>query len=145
MDSDFTKEIGGHLVEYFAEDHTYLVDGVLLPSITGLVRRKVGFKYADVPPDVLREAARRGTEVHEAIEAYVKCGAESDLPEVRNFKFLCKKLNYKVLDSEVPVVLSHHDDPVAVGRLDLVIYKSEHQIGGADIKRTATLDKASLF
>ena len=144
MDKDFTTEIHGHCVEYFAEDHTYLVDGILLPSITGLVRKKVGFRYGDVPPDVLREAARRGTEVHEAIEAYVKEGKDSDLPEVLNFRFLCRCLRYDVFDSEVPVVLFFRGDPVAAGRVDLVISR-DGILGGADIKRTATLDKEYLF
>ena len=32
--SDFTKDIKGYTLEYFDDDHVYLVDGVIVPSIS---------------------------------------------------------------------------------------------------------------
>ena len=48
-----------------------------------------------------------------------------------------------MVDNEVPVLLSVGDTPVCAGRLDLVI-KMDNKLGGADIKRTSSLDKEYL-
>lgn len=136
-------EIAGHVLEYFDDTHEYLVDGVLVPSITQILKIKFGNKYNGVSQEVLNRAAEKGTEVHEAIERYCKTGESSDLKEVRNFKFLQKQYKFEVLDNEVPIILFLNDEPVAAGRLDLVL-KLDNKIGGGDIKRTATLDKEYL-
>ena len=136
-------EIAGHILEYFDDTHEYLVDGVLVPSITQILKIKFGNKYDGVSQKVLNRAAEKGTEVHEAIERYCKTGESSDLKEVRNFKFLQKQYKFEVLDNEVPIILFLNDEPVAAGRLDLVL-KLDNKIGGGDIKRTATLDKEYL-
>lgn len=135
--------IAGHVLEYFDDTHEYLVDGVLVPSITQILKIKFGNKYDGVSQKVLIRAAEKGTEVHEAIERYCKTGESSDLKEVRNFKFLQKQYKFEVLDNEVPIILFLDDEPVAAGRLDLVL-KLDNKIGGGDIKRTATLDKEYL-
>ena len=36
---DYTTEIKGHVLEFIDDEHTYLVDGIILPSITGIVRQ----------------------------------------------------------------------------------------------------------
>lgn len=136
-------EIAGHVLEYFDDTHEYLVDGVLVPSITQILKIKFGNKYDGVSQKILNRAAEKGTEVHEAIERYCKTGESSDLKEVRNFKFLQKQYKFEVLDNEVPIILFLNDEPVAAGRLDLVL-KLDNKIGGGDIKRTATLDKEYL-
>lgn len=138
-----TWEIAGHTLEYFDDTHEYLVDGVIVPSITQILKIKFGNKYDGVSKKVLNRAAEKGTEVHEAIERYCKTGEISDLKEVRNFKFLQKQYKFEVLDNEVPIILFLNDEPVAAGRLDLVL-KLDNKIGGGDIKRTATLDKEYL-
>lgn len=140
---DYTMEIKGHTLEYFDDEHLYLVDGVIVPSITQLLKVKFGGKYDRVSKTVLNRASEAGTAVHDAIEAYCKTGIEANLPEVRNFKFLQKQYGFDVLENEVPIILFFNDKPVCAGRLDMVI-KMDDQIGGADIKRTSTLDKEYL-
>ena len=137
-------EIKGHELEFFPDGHVYLVDGVILPSITQILSARFGGKYANVNKADLDRAAAAGTAVHAAVEAYVKTGAESDLPELRGFKFLQRSYGFDVVDCEVPVILFDGEDPVAAGRLDLVL-RMNGELGGADIKRTATLDKDYLF
>ena len=141
---DYTAEIRGRTLEYFEDEHLYLVDGIIVPSITQIVKKIVGGRYKDVPADVLKRAADKGTAVHEAIENYVKNGVDSTLPELRGFKFLQRQYNFRVLESEVPVILFDAVSPIAAGRLDLVL-EMDGKIGGADIKRTATLDKEYLY
>lgn len=140
---DFVKEIDGHTLEFFEVGHVYLVDGVIVPSITELLKIRFGHKYDQVSKTVLRAAADKGTAVHDAIERYCKTGDESEYPEVRNFKFLQRQFGFTVKENETPVILSYNDKPIAAGRLDLVL-EMGGKIGGADIKRTSTLDKDYL-
>lgn len=149
---DFIDEINGHTLEFFEDEHLYLVDGVIVPSITQILSFRFGKKYAHVRRDVLERAAQAGTAVHEAIERYCKTGEESDLPELRNFKFLQRQYGFVVRKNEVPVILfdvcegstSWTDNPpIAAGRLDLVL-QMDIEFGGADIKRTSVLDKTYL-
>jgi hypothetical protein len=144
MRGDFVQEINGHTLEYFDDEHIYLVDGLIVPSITQLLKVKFGNKYDGVSRGTLQRASEAGTEVHEAIERYCETGEEADLPEVRNFKFLQRQYKFKVLENEVPVILFLRDEPISAGRLDMVIEMGGH-VGGADIKRTSALDKDYLF
>lgn len=133
-------DITGHALEYYDEEHIYICDGVIVPSITQILKLKFGGKYSKVSGAVLNRAAEKGTAVHKAIQDYCERGEDSDLIELRNFKFLQKQYKFEVLQNEVPVILFKDDIPVAAGRLDLVL-KMDDKIGGADIKRTSTLDK----
>ena len=133
-------KIRGREVEYIDDGHIYLVDGIVVPSITQILKHRFGKKYDFVNSDVLKKAADKGTAVHEAIEMWCREGIPSDLPEVRNFEFLKKKYGFEVVENEVPVILERDGEPIAAGRLDLVL-KMDGHIGGADIKRTSSLDK----
>lgn len=138
-----TWDIAGHCLEFIEDSHTYICDGIVLPSITQILKVKFGNKYSNVNKAVLQRASEKGTEVHEAIERYCKEGIESDLVELQNFKFLQKQYKFDVIDNEVPVILFRVGKPIACGRLDLVLIKDD-LIGLGDIKRTATLDKNYL-
>ena len=142
-----TTIINGHTLEFIENGHIYVCDGLVVPSITQMLKLKFGGKYNGVSKSVLQKASEKGTMVHEAIEKYCKYGYESDLPELRNFKFLQRAYKFDVLFNEVPVILSVDGEPVSAGRLDLVIEKIGEdgvlngERGIADIKRTSTLDK----
>ena len=136
-------EINGGVLEYIDETHTYLYDGIVLPSITQLLKVKFGGKYDGIPKATLQRAAELGTAVHKAIEDYEIEGIETDLPELRSWKFLKKAHGFHCLDNEVPVVLFDDGEAVAAGRLDLVLNENG-RIGLGDIKRTSTLDKKYL-
>lgn len=130
----------GHILEYYDDTHTYLVDGIEVDSVTQILKVRFGAKYARVDNATLKRAADKGTAVHEAIERYCAQGLESDLIEVRNFKFLQRLYEFTVIENEVPVILFKDEKPIAAGRLDMVIRIGD-KLGGADIKRTSTLDK----
>lgn len=137
-------EINGVTLEYIDETHTYIADGVIVPSITQMLKVKFGGKYDGVSRATLENAARKGTEVHEAIQRYCECGEESELIEVRNYKFLSKQYGFGAVYNEVPVILFKGGEPIAAGRLDLVLLDATGKFGLGDIKRTATLDKEYL-
>lgn len=139
-----TWDINGHILEYIDETHTYLVDGVIVPSITQILKIKFGNKYAGIDKDVLRRAAEKGTEVHEAIEYFEKYNIDNiGCQELKDYKFLKKQYKFNCLDNEVPIILFKNDKPIAAGRLDLVLEMNDIK-GLGDIKRTSTLDKEYL-
>ena len=135
-----TWEIKGYTLEYIDEIHQYLVNGLCIPSITQLIKIKFGNKYNGINKEVLQKAADKGSEMHEAIELYEKEGKESDIPELRNYKFLKKHYKWEVLQSEIPIILFKDDEPIAAGRLDQVIKIGEEK-GINDLKRTSAFDK----
>lgn len=138
-----TWGINNCTLEYDDETHTYLVDGVIVPSVTQLIKVKFGEKYAGVNRSTLERAANRGTAIHEAIERYCKTGEGEEVKEVHNFNFLRERHGFNVLENETPIIITKDDTPVAAGRLDLVLdVKGETAI--ADIKTTSVLDKEYL-
>jgi hypothetical protein len=138
-----TFSIKGGTLEYFDDTHTYLYDGLMLPSVTQILGVKYKNDYASVPPAVLDNAAKRGTAVHKAIENYNNSGYDDGSEAVRNFKFLQKQYGFEVLDSELPLVLFKDDMPIACGRLDMTMLM-DGETGIADIKTVSTLNKEKI-
>lgn len=138
-----TFNIKGGTLEFFPETHTYLYDGLMLPSVTQILGVKYRNDYAGVPPAVLNNAAMRGTAVHKAIENYNNSGYDDGSEAVRNFKFLQKQYGFEVLDSELPLVLFKDDMPIACGRLDMTML-IDGQAGIADIKTVSALNKEKI-
>lgn len=138
-----TFSIKGGTLEYFDETHTYLYDGLMLPSVTQILGVKYRNDYANVPPAVLSNAAQRGTEVHKAIENFNVSGYDDGREAVRNFKFLQKQYGFEVLDSELPIVIFKDDFPIACGRLDMTILM-DGETGIADIKTVSALNKEKI-
>ncbi|MCF7933113.1 MAG: hypothetical protein K9K93_08080, partial [Acholeplasmataceae bacterium] len=56
-----TVIVNGRTVEFDANQHIYLVDGIAVPSVTQIVRRTLDWQYTDVDPMVLKRAADLGT------------------------------------------------------------------------------------
>ena len=135
--------IGGHTLEYLDDIHVYLCDGVKVKSITQVLKHRFGNKYDGVDQATLKRASEAGTQMHQIIQDWCEKGIESDLVELRNFKFLQNQYGFNVIENEVPVILSVDDEPVCAGRLDMVIMMDD-KVGIADLKRTSTLDKEYL-
>lgn len=56
-------------VEFIKDTHTYLVDGIVTPSVSTILRATIfADKYRDVPEHVLQNAAFFGTAIHHAVE-----------------------------------------------------------------------------
>lgn len=136
-------EINGKTLEFDHETHQYLCDGLMLPSITQILGVKFGNKYDGIRADVLERAADRGTAIHKAIENFVTEGLDDKSDEVRGYRFLSDRYHFRALESERPVLLHLAGEPIAAGRLDLII-KFVSSVAVADIKTTSTLDKEYL-
>lgn len=135
--------VNGHTLEYLHDEHLYLANGVIVPSVTQILQVKFGDKYKYVSKDVLKKAADKGTAIHNAIEQYERYGEEADYIELRNYQFLKRHYKFECVDSEVPILLFDGDLPVAAGRLDMVLMMDGKK-GLGDIKRTSALDKNYL-
>ncbi len=135
--------IGNNTLEYDDDDHVYIIDGVIVPSITQMLNVKFGNKYDHINKATLERAANRGTMIHKAIENFCKSGEQEEIEEVHNFNFLMKYYGFNVLENETPIILFKNYTPIAAGRLDLIL-----DINGntcvADIKTTSVLDKEYL-
>ena len=138
-----TFSIKGGTLEYFDDTHTYLYDGMMLPSVTQILGVKYKNDYASVPPAVLDNASKRGTAVHKAIENFNVSGYDDGSEAVRNFKFLQKQYGFEVLDSELPIVIFKDDMPIACGRLDMTMLM-DGETGIADIKTVSALNKEKI-
>lgn len=134
-------KLAGRELEFIEDTHTYLVEGKIVPSVTQLLNRKFGGRYDSIPPEVLRKASERGTQIHKAIECYCQ-GFDDGSSEVRDYKFLERVHNFKAVENEIPIILDLGGKTYA-GRLDMIISIN----GGyavADIKTTSTLEKEYL-
>ena len=127
--------IKGYTLEYMDDIHCYLVDGVIVPSITTLIKKD----YNGVSDNVLKRAAEKGTYMHQVIQDYEEKGTENEIIELHNYKFLKKQYKWECLGNEIPIILFIDNKPVAAGRIDMH-YKIEKH-GLMDFKRTAVLDK----
>lgn len=134
-------EINGRVLEYDDFSHTYLVDGIIVSSVTQLLNKKFGHKYDNVIKSTLNAAADRGTKIHKAIEDFCH-GISSDLEEVSDFKFLMNYYGFWVPKNELPIILDFAGKTYA-GRLDLILAIND-ELAVADIKTTSVLDKEYL-
>lgn len=134
------------MIEYIDEEHLYLVDGVLVPSVTQLLHKLFPNKYKNVPQYILDKKAIYGSKVHKAIEELES--NKLDKKEIKEFYIqlsineyfrLKKKYEINVLEQEQII----HYKKYFAGRFDMVaIINGELCL--CDIKTTAELDKEYL-
>lgn len=136
-------DLNGYTLEYDDDTHTYIVDGVIVPSVTQVLKVKFGGMYNSVAPEVLKKAGERGTAVHKSIEDYCTKGIDLGTTEVRHFRFLKSYYDLKPVKNEIPIIVCKDDIPVTAGRLDMIIDKGDDR-AVADIKTTSTLNKEYL-
>lgn len=60
------------MIEFIEDTHSYLYDGVLIPSVSELIRFKFPGAYDGIPEKVLKRKAKYGTKVHELVEGLVR-------------------------------------------------------------------------
>ena len=146
--------IRGHTLEYDDESHTYLCDGLIVPSVTEIIREHLGSKYDGVPADVLAEAARKGTLLHEVIESaensasaetYELSSDEAEMSdEFASYLRLKREYGITCEGNEMPLLICHKGRIVAAGRMDMLAFNGDGELGIIDFKRTYELDDEYL-
>ncbi len=132
------------MIEFLEEDHLYLYDGVIIPSVSEILHYIFPNKYKNVDKETLNKKAVYGSKVHEAIECLEQGKTLPELDEnqqfsIRQWQRLKEKNNIKVLIQEQMI---HYNDKYA-GRFDMVANVNGY-LSLCDIKTTATLDKEYL-
>ncbi len=127
----------------FLEDsHTYLYNGVIIPSVSELIRFKYPQTYKDVPKFVLEKAASYGTAMHQLIEDYENGKAVDDImfdPNIDpNMKSSLKdyieiKLKYILYPKSTEQIISYKGR--FAGRYD-ILTKDDYLI---DVKTTSSV------
>lgn len=128
-------------VVFRSEDHTYWLGEKQLKGITGtLIKRAFPDKYKDVNPAVLANAARRGTELHEAIAFQDRFGGETDNGRVLNYLRLKEERGLETVENEYLVT----DYEQYASSIDIVMTNCRGEVCLVDTKTTYVLDKKSV-
>ncbi|WP_407453514.1 PD-(D/E)XK nuclease family protein [Methanobrevibacter sp.] len=130
-------------IEFIEELHMYLVDGVITPSVSDILRFIFPNKYSNIPASILNAKAEFGTHIHEAIEKYENCEDVELTPmeEIVFEQYLDLKERFEIEPIEQETLV-HFEDRYC-GRLDMIANVSGIR-SLIDIKTTAKLDKESL-
>lgn len=131
-------------IEFLEDEHLYLYKGVLVPSVSELIKFKFPEAYKGVPKRILKNKADYGSRVHEYIERFVK--GEFTLEEldkknidpnikaaVGQFEYLRKMWAFHIKDMEQIV---HYKDKYA-GRYDIRTIDGDDLI--IDLKTTSEI------
>ena len=140
-------------LEFIEEGHIYLKDGIIIPSVSDILKFIFPNKYSDIPIEILQNKAIYGTKVHEVVEMLEKeqkfeIGALKQEIEginyiiessIEQYLKLKKEFEIEMLEQEQIVNYKNH----YAGRFDMVA-----NINGVrslcDIKTTAELDEEYL-
>ena len=134
--------INGHSLEFDEEDHIYICDGIIVPSVSTIL--KVFYNdYANVSRSVLERASEKGTALHEAIELYETTGQGSDLQEFKNYLFLKKHFKFNVISCELPIIYEENGKVLFAGQLDQIIELNGKR-GINDLKRVSSPNKDKI-
>ena len=132
------------MLEFIESDHIYLYEGVIIPSVSEILRFIFPDKYADVPEFILTGAAEHGTLVHELTERLDLGEKLEDLGEInyivkssleQHLK-LVKKHKIKPIEMEQRV----HYQGLYAGTFDLIA-DVDGKRSLVDRKTTYELDK----
>lgn len=132
------------MIEFIEEEHLYLLDGVIVPSVSEILHFIFPNKYKDVPSDVLKAKANYGSIIHEAIEKYENKKNVPNLDYVQEASLnqylrLKEKYSIEVLEQEQMIL---YEDKYA-GRFDMIA-RINGNYSLCDIKTTSVLDKEYL-
>lgn len=72
-------------LEFEDSTHTYRLNGIVIPSVTTVMEPLSAEKYKGISSSTLDNAANKGTEVHNAIENWIKFGIEDISPEHKGY------------------------------------------------------------
>lgn len=99
-------------IEFLEEEHIYIVDGVITPSVTTLIHEIwIPSMYNGINKSVLQKAASYGTKVHSLIEEWNNTHVEPEL-EKKSYEKLALR-RYQALQEEHGIVAEMQEKPVA--------------------------------
>lgn len=132
------------MIEFIEQEHIYLKDGIIVPSVSQILHFIFPDKYKNVDKEILNKKAEYGSTIHKAIECLENSEAMPSLTfiqeeSIKQYLKLKKKYNIAVLEQEQ--IVSYEYD--YCGRFDMIA-NIDSYYSLADIKTTAELDKEYL-
>ena len=130
------------MLEYIEETHQYLYNGILVPSVSGILHKYLfKDKYKDVPEYILKAKAQYGSQLHEAIETLEKDNIlidklnEQQKSSIKQYLDIKEQNNLEVIKQEEMVCYKG----IYAGRFD-IYGKVQNILSLCDIKTTVELD-----
>lgn len=125
-------------IEFLEDTHTYLVNGVIVPSVSDIMTPLAKEYYKEVNEEILERACDRGSAIHKAIEN-IDLGQEYEIEEkwkdyVLQYKKFLALRKPKVI--KVEQQLTNGDFCGTIDR----IYEIEGEIWEVDIKTSAKIN-----
>ena len=131
-------------IEFFEDTHTYLVDGVIVPSVTQVIVEIIGNAYGEVPAAILKKKADYGTKVHRWIEKYAMTGETPKQSEMMKLS----TDQYKHIAFKERIIIQSVEQAIAYGHRYAGTYDMYGTWKGAptifDIKTTVELNTEYL-
>lgn len=129
------------MIEFLPNEHIYLYQGVIVPSVTSILSSTIfKGKYDGIPKYILNNKAQFGTNVHRAIET----DDTSDLNQIEMISYqqwLKLKERYEIAPKKQEILV--HYEELYCGTLDMIAVVNNELIIN-DIKTTAKLDEEYL-
>ena len=123
------------------ELHEYRLGNKQLSGITGMLQRQLfPDEFEGIPDNLLLEAARYGTEVHESIEAFDTSWLNDGTQEVQDYITLCNENNLVHERSEYTVT----DGENWASNIDKVYRMSDDVFSIGDIKTYGTMTSEKM-
>ena len=140
----------GQRVLYSDASHTYIVDGMELPSITSLLSLVYGDTYAHVNSTILKQAADYGTAVHAELQEHIDKRLENPEYNVKTFAYPETQHYFNVVEpiwkikpvatEKIVVLYGPNNRPVAAGRFDLLCTVND-KLTLVDFKTTSAIHR----
>ena len=132
------------MIEYIDQEHVYLYNGEIIPSVTQILSIIFPNKYKGIPEHILKNKANYGTTIHEVIEKFESEGIIEKLNYIQEASFnqylkLKEENKIEIIDQEQII---HYKD-IYAGRYDISGYVNG-KYSLIDIKTTAELDMEYL-
>lgn len=132
------------MIEFIEDGHIYLKDGIIIPSVSEILKYIFPNKYKNVPSYILKKKAEYGTRVHLAIQLLEEQDVKIKLnPNQRAslLQYLDLKKEYKIKVIEQEIIVSYEYE--YAGRLDMIAYVNG-ELSLIDIKTTSEFDEEYL-
>ncbi len=138
------------MIEFVEEEHLYIYDGVIIPSVSEILKFIFPEKYKDVPDYILQNKAEYGSLVHELVEQLENGKTIEELKQDYEFNYIVEASleQHLRLKKEYEIETISQEEMVCYKGLYAGRYDSEamikRELSLVDRKTTAELDEEYL-
>lgn len=138
------------MIEFVEEGHLYIYNGVIIPSVSDILKFIFPNKYKDVPDYILQNKAEYGSLVHELVEQLENGKTIEELKQDYEFNYIVEASleQHLKLKKEYEIETISQEEMVCYKGLYAGRYDSEAMIKSelslVDRKTTAKLDEEYL-